>query len=210
MTQKVVQAAFLSPAPLWSSRWETHTSQLLHFPNYFSPTLTLTSCFQKGKREDLESKARRNGFYSPSSPPTGGYCLLPSLGFLREVGGDKGKGASRYSRKIEKKEMVLRKSYFLIYMIRWQMNWARLKICFLETFNINFILEKKNMAPWEFTFFKTFFGNLGAVQRLVRTLCFFSRGCGFDPWSGTKIPQAFKTCFKRCVLNPCSKIFGSF
>ena len=143
MTQKMVQAAFLSPTPLWSSRWETHTSQLLHFPNYFSPTLTLTSCFQKGKREDLESKTRRNGFYSPSSPPTGGYCLLPSLGFLRKVGGDKGKGASRYSRKIEKKEMVLRKSYFLIYMIRWQMNWARLKIRFLETFNINFILEKK-------------------------------------------------------------------
>lgn len=148
MTQKMVQAAFLSPTPLWSSRWETHTSQLLHFPNYFSPTLTLTSCFQKGKREDLESKTRRNGFYSPSSPPTGGYCLLPSLGFLRKVGGDKGKGASRYSRKIEKKEMVLRKSYFLIYMIRWQMNWDRLKIRFLETFNINFILEKKkNMAP---------------------------------------------------------------
>lgn len=140
-----VQAEFLSPAPLWSSRWE-HT-----LPDYFTSPIT----FLPHLPFQAASKREREKIWGPTLEemdfivlpllPQGGYCLLPKPGFLRKVGGEKGKGASRSSRKIEKKEVVLQKPYFLIYMIRWQMNWARLKICFLETFNTNFILEKKNI-----------------------------------------------------------------
>lgn len=112
------------------------------FPRTLLPHLPFQAA-SKREREIWGPRLEEMGFIVLPLLLPGGYCLLPKPGFLRKVGGEKRKGASRSSRKIEKKEVVLQKPYFLIYMIRWQMNWVRLKTCFLETFNVNFILKKK-------------------------------------------------------------------
>ena len=115
------------------------------FPTTFLPHLPFQAASKREREKIWGPRLEEMDFIVLPHLPPGGYCLLPKPGFLRKVGGEKGKGASRSSRKIEKKEVGLQKPYFLIYMIRWHMNWARLKICFLETVNINFILEKKKI-----------------------------------------------------------------
>ena len=87
------------------------TARLLYFPNYFSPSLTLPSCFQKGKR-DLGSKVRRNGFYSPSSPPTGRLLPPPQTRIPQESGRGKGERSFQIFKEDREKGSGLTKALF--------------------------------------------------------------------------------------------------